>query len=100
MAEEIFEILRYTQDDGHTAIEFKSIHLESWPSYKEVTDEEATVAVQVNGKMRGTIVVPAEVVADQAQVEKMALADERIGRWISGEYKAIYIPGRILNLVI
>jgi leucyl-tRNA synthetase len=44
--------------------------------------------------------VPAEVVADQAQVEKMALADERIGRWISGEYKAIYIPGRILNLVI
>jgi leucyl-tRNA synthetase len=73
-----------------------------WPSYDEaklVTDT-VDLPVQVNGKLRGTISVARG--ADEETVRRAALADDGIQRHASaGEIaKVIYIPDRLLNLVV
>jgi leucyl-tRNA synthetase len=59
-----------------------------------------TVAIQVNGKLRATLELPAGV--DQAAAQSAALADERVRRFVDGAQvrKVIYVPGKLLNLVI
>ena len=56
--------------------------------------------VQVSGKVRGRIEVPADAVEEQ--VREVALADENVARHLEGKtlVKAVYVPGRILNLVV
>jgi len=56
--------------------------------------------VQVNGKVRSRVRVPAD--ADQALVEQHAFADEKIKAAIAGKkiLKIIYVPGKLLNLVV
>ena len=74
----------------------------AWP----VVDEEALVrdmleiVVQVNGKLRGRINVAAD--ADKATIEKAALADENVGRFVADQpvRKIIVIPGRLVNIVV
>ncbi len=69
-------------------------------------DEEALVraeidlVVQVNGKLRGRIRVPAD--ADEAAVRKAALADENVARFATESRlrKVVYVPGRLVNLVV
>ncbi|AWV89114.1 leucine--tRNA ligase [Bradymonas sediminis] len=92
IAEEIWSIL------GHDA----SISLAEWPDYDESLTREDSVemAVQIMGKVRGTIEVPVD--ADQDTVVAAAHADENIARYLDGQQirKIIYVPGRILNFVI
>lgn len=74
----------------------------NWP----VWDENALVAdtllivVQVNGKVRGKVTVPAD--ADKAAVESAALADANVIRFIEGNTirKVIVVPGRLVNIVV
>jgi leucyl-tRNA synthetase len=56
--------------------------------------------VQVNGKLRGRVLVPAD--ADQALVEQRAFADEKVKAAVAGKkiLKKIYVPGKLLNLVV
>ena len=58
------------------------------------------IPVQVNGKVRGKIQVPAD--AGEAQVIDIARADQNVGRHLAGQTvkRAIYVRGRILNFVI
>ncbi|MEG3193950.1 hypothetical protein SNE32_17145, partial [Lysobacter sp. D1-1-M9] len=58
-----------------------------------------TMAVQVNGKLRGTIEVAVD--ADKAAVEKMALAEPHVSRFLDGLQvrKVIVVPGKIVNIV-
>jgi leucyl-tRNA synthetase len=65
-----------------------------------LVDSHVTVPVQVNGKLRGTIVVAAS--AEQADVLAMALADPKIRGWVGDRVprKVIYVPSRLLNLVV
>jgi leucyl-tRNA synthetase len=58
-----------------------------------------TIAVQVNGKRRGEIVVAAD--ADEASVRKAALAEPGVGRALDGKVpkRVIVVPGRIVNVV-
>jgi leucyl-tRNA synthetase len=73
-----------------------------WPKYDAALakEEEVEIPVQVNGKLRGRVVVPAD--ADQALVEQRALADEKIKAAIAGKkiVKVIFVPGKLLNLVV
>src|SRR5437660_1756107 len=73
-----------------------------WPKYDPelAKEEEIEIPVQVNGKLRGRVRVPAE--SDQALVEQRAFADEKIKAAISGKkiLKKIYVPGKLLNLVV
>ncbi|MFA9479867.1 leucine--tRNA ligase [Phycisphaerales bacterium AB-hyl4] len=72
-----------------------------WPSYDESLLTRATVElpVQINGKMRGKITLPAD--ADEAAVETAAKADPKIAAAIEGKTlrKVIVVPGRMVNLV-
>jgi len=80
--------------------EKESIHLSNWPEVGEIKeDEEKTIPVQVNGKMRGIIIV--STTATQDMVEKMAIASEKIKQYIEGKnYTVVYVPGKILNFVV
>ena len=62
-------------------------------------DEQVTIAVQVNGKLRGTLEIPRDV--DRLAVEKAALALPQVLRWLEDRppRKVIVVPNRIVNIV-
>ncbi len=62
--------------------------------------EEVTIVIQVDGRVRGQVRVPAD--ADEAEVRRRALGEPKIRGWLgSGEpKKVVYVPGRLLNLVV
>ena len=73
-----------------------------WPKYDEskMKDSEITMPVQFCGKTRFTMQVPAE--ASREEIEKLALADERTGKYTEGKQimKIIVVPKRIINIVV
>jgi leucyl-tRNA synthetase len=79
-----------------------SLAYEPWPTYDAavVVDAEVEVPVQINGKVAGRVVVPRD--ADEAAVRTAALADARVIERLAGAdvMKSIYVPGRMLNLVV
>lgn len=82
--------------------EKESIHLSAWPKADESKLKEATIEipVQVNGKIKAVVQVPAAEATEDTVVKK-ALTDEKIKQFIEGKkYKVVYVKGRILNLVI
>ncbi len=71
-----------------------------WPAVDEVAlqRDEIELVVQVNGKLRGTIRVPAD--ADRATIESAALADEGVRRFVTTTpKKVVVVPGRLVNVV-
>ena len=83
--------------------EKESIHLSKWPdvSKDEIVEEEITIPVQVNGKLKGTITIQISESKNQSYVEKKALEDEKVKKYLEGKrYKVIYVPGKILNIVL
>ena len=74
----------------------------SWPKYDAALakEEEVEIPVQVNGKLRGLIVVPAD--ANEAFVVERALDDPKVKAAIAGKQivKRIYVPGKMLNLIV
>jgi leucyl-tRNA synthetase len=73
-----------------------------WPQVDEsaLKQDEIELMLQVNGKLRGAIVVPAG--ADKAEIEKIALASEDYRKFAGGASpkKVIVVPGRLVNLVV
>ena len=73
-----------------------------WPQVDEkaLVQDELTIMLQVNGKLKGEFVVP--VTADKAQIEALALASEVAKRLLQGQEpkKVIVVPGRLVNVVI
>jgi leucyl-tRNA synthetase len=61
--------------------------------------DEVTLAVQVNGKLRGTIEVAASI--DKAEAERLALAEPHVAKFLAGMTvrKVIVVPGKIVNIV-
>lgn len=74
----------------------------AWPKYNEdlLVQDTITIGVQVNGKVRATITLPAD--ADQNKAQEIALAEEKIQKAMDGKTlrKFIYVPGRIVNVVV
>ena len=72
-----------------------------WPQIDEslLVEDSVTLPLQVNGKRRGEITVPADISKEEA--EKLALADPAVIRTIEGltVRKVIVVPGRIINIV-
>ena len=73
-----------------------------WPKYdaKLAAEDEIEIPVQVNGKLRGLVVVPADAANDQ--VEQAALTDTKVKAAIAGKQivKRIVIPGKLVNIVV
>ncbi|MFT7587029.1 MAG: leucyl-tRNA synthetase [Cellvibrionaceae bacterium] len=77
-----------------------SIHQQSWPVADEelAKDDEITLIVQVNGKVRGKVMVPAGISQDDAKAAALAeVADRLEGK---EPKKVIVIPGRLVNIVV
>jgi leucyl-tRNA synthetase len=79
-----------------------SVSQQPWPTPDPawLTDSHVTVPVQINGKLRGTIVVEAAAAKDV--VIAAALTDPKISAWVGARtpIKIIYVPGRLVNLVL
>ena len=92
ITEELWEML------GHSG----TIANESWPTYDETKtiDDEIEIPVQINGKLRGKILVHKD--ASKEDVEEVAKANDDVKKFIDGKeiVKEIYIPGRMYTIVI
>ncbi len=92
LAEELWQILGHEQ----------SLAYHPWPGYDPalLKDEEIEVPVQVNGKLRARVVVPAD--ADGAAIEVAARRDERIAVLLEGKTvrKVVIVPGKLVNFVV
>lgn len=80
----------------------KSIHREAWPEYDpaKLVRSEATIAVQVNGKVRATLAV--SLATGESEVIALAEKLPEMDKWLSGQSvkKRIYVPGKIVNFVV
>ena len=80
----------------------KSIYSAPWPDYDEwmLVDDEVTIAIQVNGKLRGTLTCLNGVMQDE--VSSLAHSDPNIAKWIEGRLlvKEIFIPNKMLSIVV
>ena len=78
------------------------LSLASWPTYEEAktVDAQTEIGVQINGKLRGTVVIPTG--ADKEEVFAIAKADSRIASLVEGKtfVKEIYVPNRVVNFVV
>ncbi len=78
------------------------LSLQPWPQYEEskTVDAQTEIGVQINGKLRGTVVIPTS--AEKEEVFAIAKADARIASLTEGKtfVKEIYVPGRVVNFVV
>ncbi len=91
-AEEIWSLL------GHR----DTVTLSPWPEYdpEKATLDEVELGIQVNGKLRGKIVIPVDIAEDELKAQVLAI--ENVQRWIDGKplKKFVYVKGRIVSIVI
>ncbi|USN98897.1 MAG: leucine--tRNA ligase [Phycisphaeraceae bacterium] len=94
LAEEVWSRLGRFEAEG-------TIATAAWPTFDEamLVDDEIEVPVQILGKVRGKVTVPAD--ADEKAMEEAALGDERIKALLEGKTvrKVIVVPGRLVNIV-
>jgi leucyl-tRNA synthetase len=92
LAEELWRQLGHRQ----------SIFKQSWPVYdpKLAKDETVELVLQVNGKVRDSARVPADI--SEAEAKKLALGSKKIKKWLAGQAvaKVIFVPGRLVNVVV
>jgi len=79
-----------------------SIHNQPWPEYDEelAKEEETTLVIQVNGKLRDKVLVPASI--SEVEAKELALGRERVKAYIDGKKltRVIYVPKRVVNIVV
>jgi len=73
-----------------------------WPSYDPqlASEEELTIVIQVNGKLRSRITVSAD--ESEEKIKEMALADEKTQKFLEGleVVKVITVPKKLVNIVV
>ncbi len=78
-----------------------SIHNQSWPRWDDelAEEEEFTLVIQVNGRLRDKVAVPLSITEEEAK--QLALARERLKPYLQGKRvnNVIYVPGRLVNVV-
>jgi leucyl-tRNA synthetase len=78
------------------------ITAQRWPDHDErlLIEDEVEIVLQVNGKVRGRIMVP--ITATSAEMEAMALANERVQQFTAGKtiLKVVVIPKKVVNVVV
>ncbi|MCH7483555.1 MAG: leucine--tRNA ligase [Chloroflexi bacterium] len=79
-----------------------SVHRQSWPEWDDelASEDEVTLVVQVNGKLRDRITAPADIGEEAAK--ELALASEQVRKHLGGKEprKVIYVPGKLVNIVV
>lgn len=79
-----------------------SVHTQSWPAWDPdlAREEEITLVVQVNGKVRDRIQVAAGI--DEEEAKRVALESAQVRRHLEGQQirRVIYVPGKLVNIVV
>lgn len=82
----------------------QTIHQSTWPIYDPdlAREQTITIAIQVNGKLRGQLNVASNIIDNKSQIIEQAKQLESVVRWLEGKQvkKEIYIPGKIVSLVV
>ena len=96
MAEEMWENMGFAAKYGKMAMQM------DWPKYDEskTVDAEVEMAVQVNGKLKGTVVVPTD--SDEATVKAAALALDKVSKAVESMeiVKVIHVKNKLMNLIV
>jgi len=78
------------------------IHDQAWPTYEDryLVDDEVEIVLQINGKVRDKLVVPAD--SSKEELEAFAMASEKVLKHIDGKtvVKVICVPKRLVNVVV
>lgn len=79
-----------------------SIHLQSWPETKMDQDLDRHIPIQVNGKVRSKVTFKSGKEYSEDEILQLISNDEDISSWMNGNNvkRIIYVPGKIINLVI
>jgi len=92
LAEELWQRLGYDY----------SIHNQRWPEWDEALakDEEVTLVLQVNGKLRDRITVPVSITEEEAK--ELARGSKKVQLYLEDKriIREIYVPGKLLNIVV
>jgi leucyl-tRNA synthetase len=79
-----------------------SVHSQAWPEWDKalVEQDEFTLVVQVNGKLRDRVTVPVSIKEDEAK--NIAVKQEKARPYLEGRkvVKIIYVPGKLVNVVV
>jgi leucyl-tRNA synthetase len=80
---------------------YVSIHTQPWPKVDEAAakEDEITIPIQVNGKLRDRIVVPAD--ATEEQIKSAALASKTVQKYLERKKprQVIVVPKKLVNIV-
>jgi len=78
------------------------VHQQSWPQWdaEAVREETITLVLQVNGRVRDRVTVPAGL--DTTRLRDVALASEKVRKFIDGKAveDVIIVPGKLVNVVV
>ncbi|MCM3362854.1 leucine--tRNA ligase [Niallia sp. MER TA 168] len=92
MTEELWQIITGSN---------QSIAYEAWPAYDEakLVDDEVEIVIQINGKVKAKLMVPAD--ANKDALEQIAMEDNQVKEQIDGKQvrKVIAVPGKLVNIV-
>ena len=92
IAEELWHRLGYEE----------SVHLQSWPEWSEelAAEETVTLVLQINGKVRERMEVPAGI--SETEAVEIAWSNPRLHNYLDGKriVKQIFVPDRLLNFVV
>jgi leucyl-tRNA synthetase len=79
-----------------------SIHKQPWPALDEAAaaEDQITLVIQINGKVRDRITVPVDITEDDAR--KKSLASDIVQKFLAGQspHQVIYVKGRLINIVL
>jgi leucyl-tRNA synthetase len=91
-----------TEELWHQLGHDNTIHIDTWPSWDNsyLQTTTATIIVQVNGKLRAKLIVAAD--ASEDEVKHLAITEPNVVKFLENKEptKVIYIPGRLVNIVI
>lgn len=80
----------------------ESVTYQPWPTFDEaaLVEDEIEIVLQVNGKVRGRLTIPAD--ADREKMTELAIADEAVQKQLDGGQpkKVIAVPGKLVNVVL
>ena len=103
LAEELWSISKPTTNDQQLTT--NSVHLQDWPEYdpKLIKKDEVIIVVQVNGKVRDTIITGVhDGASSKEEIVKMAKKSERVWKYLEDKKirNTIFVPGKLVNFVV
>ena len=106
VTEELWQLKKYSANPARNTLHSNaggSIHLTNWPEYdkKHLEEQQAEIAITVNGKLRDSLKIESTKSSDQKLIEDRAMESEKVKKYITGPVKkVIFVEGKLINFVV